>query len=70
MAAYEIRLTNGWLATVNCAESEQEAIERLTEERTRMGYDSTHASEIRRMKESYVGGGYGLIAVEDFHPIQ
>lgn len=69
MATYEIKLTNGWLNTVHCANSEQEAIDRLRAERTSMGYESTEVAEIRMMKESYCGGGYGLIALEEFHPV-
>lgn len=69
MAAYDIKLTNGWVATVNCANSEQDAIEQLKIERKGMGYESTEVSEIRRMKESYCNGGYGLIAMEEYHPV-
>lgn len=69
MAAYDIKLSNGWISTVNCANSESEAIKRLISERERMGYEHTDASEIRRMKESYGNGGYGLIACEEFHPL-
>ncbi|QMR77797.1 MULTISPECIES: hypothetical protein [Enterobacter] len=69
MAAYDIKLSNGWVSTVNCANSESEAIETLKNERERMGYESTDVAEIRRMKECYGNGGYGLVALEDFHPI-
>ncbi|MGY5464310.1 hypothetical protein [Citrobacter koseri] len=69
MAAYDIKLSNGWIITVNCANSESEAIERLITERERMGYEHTSVSEIRRMKEIYGNGGYGLVAVEGFHQI-
>lgn len=69
MAAYDIKLSNGWISTVNCANSEIEAIERLRIERQRMGYEHTDVAEIRCMKESYGNGGYGLVALEDFHPI-
>jgi hypothetical protein len=51
MAAYDIKLSNGWISTVNCANSENEAIERLISERESMGYEHTDVSEIRRMKE-------------------
>lgn len=69
MAAYDIKLSNGWISTVNCANSETEAIERLKIERERMGYERTDVAEIRRMNESYCNGGYGLVAVEEFHQI-
>jgi hypothetical protein len=69
MAAYQIKLTNGWIATVNCASSEQDAIEQLKIERVGMGYESTEVAEIRRMKEAYGNGGYGLVALEEFHPV-
>ncbi|EDZ5942490.1 hypothetical protein GOE48_18505 [Salmonella enterica] len=69
MAVYDIKLSNGWISTVNCANSESEAIKRLISERERMGYEHTDVSEIRRMKESYGNGGYGLIAAEEFHKI-
>lgn len=68
MAAYDIKLSNGWVSTVNCANSESEAIERLKIERERMGYENTDVAEIRCMKESYGNGGYGLVAIEEFHP--
>ncbi len=69
MAAYDIKLSNGWISTINCANSENEAIERLKIERERMGYERTDVAEIRRMNESYGNGGYGLVAVEEFHQI-
>lgn len=69
MATYDIKLKNGWINTVNCANSESEAIERLKNERERMGYEHTDVTEIRRMKEIYGNGGYGLVALEDFRPI-
>jgi hypothetical protein len=44
MAAYDIKLSNGWISTVNCANSENEAIERLISERESMGYEHTDVS--------------------------
>lgn len=69
MAAYDIKLDNGWIHTVVYAESESDALARLKGERERMGYKITNATEIRKMKESYGNGGYNLVALEDFHQI-
>lgn len=69
MAAYDIKLDNGWIDTVLCATSLKDALERHSSERIRMGYTSTNVIAVRKMNESYGNGGYGLIASEEWHTI-
>lgn len=72
MAAYEIKTINHWESSVTVFTSgnEQDAIASMKEQMKSMGYEGVKASAIRRMNESYGNGGYSLIAVEDFHPVQ
>jgi len=72
MAVFEIKTINHWnpVVTVCTSGDEKDAIASMKEQMERMGYAGVEAEAIRRMSESYGNGGYGLIAVEDFQPVQ
>ena len=69
---FEIKTINHWepVITVCTGGDEKDAIVSMKEHMEREGYAGVEAVAIRRMNESYGNGGYGLIAVEDFHPVQ
>ncbi|MEB5816675.1 hypothetical protein [Klebsiella quasipneumoniae] len=72
MAIYDIKTINHWQSVVTiCVNGgEQDAIDSMKNEMKRMGYTDVEAVAIRRMNESYGCGGYGVIAIEDFHAVQ